>query len=52
MICLVNNKINYKIVKINENGDFDIDELKAKIDKKLASIDSVPINFLILCYFF
>ena len=26
--------------------------IKAKIDKKLASIDSVPINFLILCYFF
>ena len=39
MICLVNNKINYKIVKINENGDFDIDELKAKIDKKTLLVN-------------
>ena len=44
-------KINYKIVKINENGDFDIDELKAKIDKKLASIDSVPINLTFVIFF-
>ena len=44
LICLVNNKINFKIVKIDENGDFNIDELKSKIDKKTLFVNLCHIN--------
>ena len=44
LICLINNKINFKIVKIDENGDFNIDELKSKIDKKTLFVNLCHIN--------
>lgn len=44
LICLINNKINFKVVKIDENGDFNIDELKSKIDKKTLFVNLCHIN--------
>ena len=47
LICLINNKINFKIVKIDENGDFNIDELKSKIDKKTLFVNLCHINSML-----
>ena len=44
VISLIHNKINFKIIKIDDNGDFDRDELKSKIDKQTLFINLCHIN--------
>ena len=44
LISLIYNKINFKIVKIDENGDFDRDELKSKIDEQTLFVNLCHIN--------
>lgn len=41
IICLRNKNINYRVVQIKDNGDFNLDDLKRKIDKK-TTIISLP----------
>ena len=44
IICLQKNKINFKIVKTNKEGDFDINELKSKIDHETLVVNLCHIS--------
>jgi len=39
IICLRYNKINFKVVRVDEDGNFDINELKSKIDKQTLIVN-------------
>ena len=39
LICLRNNKVKFRTVKIDENGDFNINDLISKIDKKTLIVN-------------
>ena len=44
VICLIYNKIRFKVVKVDQNGDFDTDELKSKIDEQTSFINMCHIT--------